>query len=176
MYVYLRLLLFTARPRGLIRRARVEPGRRQAHLFRAPRPPAHTHPPVLAMALAALPHHLECDLALEGHGAVALALAAMDGGHAHWAVRAGPARGSLAPVLVEAGAQMPRAGDAYVPVVVLLFIRTLALQYVDVGMADQGSKCLAAHGLDGYYNLDGTALAYLVQTAEKRCVHALYKF
>eukprot|EP01043_Picozoa_sp_COSAG02_P022701 COSAG02_NODE_1187_length_14003_cov_48.566240_13_plen_156_part_00 len=41
---------------------------------------------------------------------------------------------------------MARGGDSYVPVVVLLFIRTLALQHVDVGMADQGSKCLAGHG------------------------------
>ena len=124
------------------RRRRVEPGRRQAHLLRAPGAAPHTHPPVLAMALTALPHHLERDLSLEGHGAVALALAAVNGGHAHWLVGTRPARGSARPVLVQACREMPGAGDTDVPVVVLLFIRTLALQYVHVAPALQLSECL----------------------------------
>ena len=94
------------------------------------------------MSLTTLPHHLERDLALEGHGAVALALAAVDGRHAHWLVRAGPASRALAPVLVDAGAQMPRAGDAHVPVVVFSFVARLALQYVHIAPALECAQSL----------------------------------
>ena len=47
--------------------------------------------------------------------------------------------------------------------------RLLALQpcYLEYAKSVKG---------DDYYNLPGTALAYVVQTAEKRCVHALYQF